>query len=436
MRRRGPTLLGRTGLTIAAGLGMFVAFSLVVVRLAILEPVTQLAASDLAALLELSAKVWVELPPWTRADYESELREAHGLRVRAPVTDLPRLGLRADYLDHVEEDVAARVGAETWIVVDPAEPGWYWIDVPLGNLTLQFGFRENRFGDELPTAVILIGTAGALFVFATSLFVVRRMTTPLQDVQDALQKLGRGQPFEPLPEDGPSELAALAARVNRAEREIVALLGGRTTLLAGVSHDLRTPLTRMRLAIELIEDRPEAQLLDGLRRDIEEMEELIERAMELGRGLERPERASEPLVDILRAVRDDYVRAGHAVDVDAPTGCVTPVPPKAFRRVLGNLLDNAVRYGGVGPVNVAVECRPDRAIVRVTDHGPGIPPEEREAVLQPFYRLEGSRSRSTGGSGLGLAVVKQICDGNGWTVALGDAPGGGLEVRVEMPRAA
>jgi two-component system osmolarity sensor histidine kinase EnvZ len=432
--RRGPTLLGRTGLTIAAGLGMFLAFSLVVVRLAILEPVTQLAARDLAALLELTAKVWVELPPWTRPDYERELREVHGLRVRGPVTSLPRPGLRADYLDHVEEDLGERLGRRTPIFVDPAEPGWYWIDVPLSDTTLQFGFEEDRFGDQLPIAVILIGIAGALFVFATSLFVVRRMTAPLEDVQRALQRLGRGQPFEPLPEEGPSELAALAARVNRAEREIVELLGNRTTLLAGVSHDLRTPLTRMRLAIELLDPEADAPLVDGIRRDIEEMEQLIERAMDLGRGLERPERASAPLVDLVRAVHDDYVRAGRAVRLAAPIGCVTAVPPKALRRVLGNLLDNALRYGNGEPVDLAAECLSDRAVVRVSDRGPGIPPEEREAVLQPFYRLEGSRSRATGGHGLGLAVVKQLCDANGWRLLLDDAPGGGLEVRVEMPR--
>ncbi len=433
MSRRGPTLLGRTGLTIAAGLGMFLAFSLVVVRLAILEPVTQLAARDLAALLELTAKVWVELPPWTRPDYERELRETHGLRVRGRVAGLPRPALRADYLDHVEDDLGARLGAQTPIFVDANEPGWYWIDVPLGGNTLQFGFEEDRFGDELPIAVILIGIAGALFVFATSLFVVRRMTAPLEDVQRALQLLGRGQPFEPLPEDGPSELAALATRVNRAEREIVELLGNRTTLLAGVSHDLRTPLTRMRLAVELLDAEADTQLLEDLKRDIEEMEQLIERAMELGRGLERSERASEPLVDVLSAVRDDYVRAGRAVRLSAPVGCVTCVPAKALRRVLSNLLDNAVRYGNGEPVDLAAECLPDRALVRVMDSGPGIPAEEREAVLQPFYRLERSRSRATGGSGLGLAVVKQVCDANGWTLTLADAPTGGLEVRVEVP---
>ena len=436
MSRRGPTLFGRTGLTIAAGLGMFIAFSLVVVRLGIIEPVTQLAARDLAALLELSAKVWVELPPGTRPDYERELRELHGLRVRAPVAGLRRADLQADYLDHVEEDLGARLGATTKLIEDAAEPGWYWIDVPLRDVTLQFGFEQSRFRDELPTAVILIGVAGALFVFVTSMFVVRRMTAPLADVHGALQKLGRGQPFEPLPEDGPSELAALAARVNRAEREIVELLGSRTTLLAGVSHDLRTPLTRMRLAVELLDAQDDAQLLDGLRRDIEEMEQLIERVMELGRGLERPERPSELLSDLLRAVCDDYERAGHAVRLAAPAGCVTRVPPKAFRRVLGNLLDNAVRYGGSQPVDLVAEFLAGQAIVRVRDRGPGIPREKREAVLQPFYRLENSRSRATGGSGLGLAVVKQICDANGWALVLEDAPGGGLEVRVEMPGAA
>jgi two-component system osmolarity sensor histidine kinase EnvZ len=435
--RKPRSLLQRTRLTLGIGLAVFLGFTALVVRLAVLEPVTQRAASELAALIELSAKVWGELPVGSRPDFEAELRGHHDLRVRAPVAGLQRPLFRADYLDHVERGVAERVGAaDVALFEDPVEPGWYWVDVPVAGAVLQFGFHESRLEDWLHVALLLIGAAGGLFILVVALFVVQRMTAPLAEVETALQRLGRGQPLEPLPEKGPKEFAALAARINRAEREIAALLANRTTLLAGMSHDLRTPLTRMQLELELMDGKADAQLLDGLRKDVGEMEDLIARTMDLARGLERREPSSVGLGALLEQVRADYGRAGGEILVAVPAQCNLLVPPKAFRRVLGNLLDNAVRYGGGQRVDVLAECRPDKALVRVLDRGPGIPADQREAVLRPFHRLEASRSRGTGGSGLGLAIVRQICEAQGWSLTLGDAPTGGLEVRVEVPRAA
>lgn len=437
MSRKPGSLLQRTRLILAIGLAAFLGFTAVVIRLAVIEPVTQRASAELAALIELSARVWVELPPWTRPDFEEELRDHHNLRVREPVTALQRPLFQAHYLDHVEMDVAERVGvADVALFADPGEPGWYWVDVPVGDRVLQFGFHEDRVRDWVPVAVLLIAAAGGLFILVSALFVVQRLTAPLAEVESALQKLGRGQRFEPLPEEGPTELAALAARINKAEREIAALLANRTTLLAGVSHDLRTPLTRIQLELELMEGRADAHLLDGVRKDLAEMEDLIARTMELARGLDSQEPSDAELGPLLDQVRADYARAGSEVVLSVPPLCTLRVPPKAFRRVLGNLLDNAVRYGGGQRVDLVAECLADRAVIRVVDRGPGIPPEHREAVLRPFHRLEGSRSRGTGGSGLGLAIVRQLCEAQGWTLTLGDAPTGGLEVRVEVPRAA
>ena len=437
MSRKPGSLLQRTRLILAVGLAAFLGFTAVVIRLAVIEPVTQRASAELAALIELSARVWVELPPWTRPDFEEELRDHHNLRVREPVAALQRPLFQAHYLDHVEMDVAERVGvADVALFADPGEPGWYWVDVPVGDRVLQFGFNEDRVRDWVPVAVLLIAAAGGLFILVSALFVVQRLTAPLAEVESALQKLGRGQRFEPLPEEGPTELAALAARINKAEREIAALLANRTTLLAGVSHDLRTPLTRIQLELELMEGRADTHLLDGVRKDLAEMEDLIARTMELARGLDSQEPSDAELGPLLDQVRADYARAGSEVVLSVPPLCTLRVPPKAFRRVLGNLLDNAVRYGGGQRVDLVAECLAERAVIRVVDRGPGIPPEHREAVLRPFHRLEGSRSRGTGGSGLGLAIVRQLCEAQGWTLTLADAPTGGLEVRVEVPRVA
>lgn len=436
MKRRPLSLYQRTGLTLAAGLLLFSVFALGVVRLYVIAPITERAAEELAALLELSAKVWVELPPWTRQDYARELRERHGLRITASAIELAPVAAHQEFFALLEAALARRFDVAQAVLQEPEQPDWYWVELPVGQETLRLGFAESRLRQRIPAAVLLVGAGGAVFVLITALLVVRRVTRPLSRLHDAVQRLGRGEPFQPVPETGAREFADLAHRINRTEQEVRELLANRTTLLAGISHDLRTPLARMRLALELLQGQAEPGLVAGLEADLDEMNELISRVMELARGLERQESSAANLGDILRDITDDYARSGAAVQCAALPPCTARVPPKVFRRVIGNLLDNAIRYGAGQPVELQAQCLTDRVVVRVRDRGPGIPPQEREAVLRPFYRLEGSRSRGTGGSGLGLAVVRQLCAAHGWTLILDDVPGGGFEVRVEIPHTA
>ena len=434
MNRHPLSLFQRTGLILAAGLLLFSVFALLVVRTLVTQPITERAAEELAALLELSAKVWVELPPWTRQDYQRELLERHGLRIGADDAELRDVARHHGFFTLLEDALARRFQVTQSVLEDPALPGWYWVKLPLGGRTLRLGFEQTRVQQRTPVALSLIVAAGMVFVLVTALLVVRRVTRPLSRLHDAVQRLGRGEPFTPLPETGAREFVDLARRINRTEREVRELLANRTTLLAGISHDLRTPLARMRLALELLQGKADPELLAGVEADLEEMNDLIGRAMELARGLERREANTAPLAGILREIVDDYGRSGATLRYTAPPACRDKVPPQVFRRVVGNLLDNAIRYGRGEPVDIAADCSPGGAVVRVRDHGGGIPAAEREAVLRPFYRLDGSRSRDTGGSGLGLAVVQQLCGAYGWNLVLDDAPGGGLEARVEIPR--
>lgn len=434
MKWRPLSLYQRTGLTLAAGLLMFAGFALGVVRVLVMEPVTQRAAEELAALLELSAKVWIELPPWTRSDYERELRERHGLRIGGADAALREVAAQREFFTLLGAALARRFDVTQAVLEDPVLPGWYWVQLPVGPETLRLGFEQTRLQERIPTALLLIGAAGVVFVLVSALLVVRRVTLPLSRLHDAVQRLSRGEPFHPLPESGAPEFADLARRINRTEQAVRELLANRTTLLAGISHDLRTPLARMRLALELLHGTTDPELLAGVEADLDEMNELIGRAMELARGLERQEASAGDLPDILRALAADYRRSGAALRCAELPPCRVQVPPKVFRRVIGNLIDNALRYGAGRPVVLSASCLADRALVRVRDQGPGIPAAERAAVLRPFYRLEGSRNRGTGGSGLGLAVVAQLCAAHGWTLTLDDAAGGGLEARVEIPR--
>ena len=433
MKRPVLNLYQRTGLTLAFGLLLFSVFALVVVRLYILQPVTERAAEELAALLELAAKVWVELPPWTRADYEAELNARHGLRIAPAQAPLSPAEVQPEYLQRLEAALARRFDQTRPVQIDATQPGWYWVDLPVGQQALRLGFLKTRLRQRIPAALVLLGGAGALFILVSTLLLVRHVTRPLSRLHEAVRRLGRGEAFQPLPESGTAELAALARRINLAEAEVHALLANRTTLLAGISHDLRTPIARMQLEVELLEGQADPELLDQLRGDLVEMDGLIGRTLELARGLDRREPADALLGEVVAALVTAYGRGEVSIRTDVAPQCPIRVPGEVFRRVLGNLLDNALHYGG-RPVELRVHCGADQATVMVRDHGPGIPPGEREAVLRPFHRLEHSRSRDTGGSGLGLAIVHQLCDTYGWTLTLNDAPGGGLLVGIEVPR--
>jgi two-component system osmolarity sensor histidine kinase EnvZ len=229
-----------------------------------------------------------------------------------------------------------------------------------------------------------------------------------------------------LPETGPRELAELARRFNRMSREVQALLENRTTLLAGVSHDLRTPLTRARLALELLMERPDPQRMERIGQDLAEMNTLISGYLDLARSLkvEEPElvELAQELGEI--ASHTDGVR----VEVQA---CTVRIARQALGRILSNLLENAHRYGG-GQIVLRLVKDKARVRVQVLDQGPGIPEEELDKVFRPFYRLEASRAQATGGTGLGLAIVKQLAEANGWKIHLRNRPQGGLEAELEI----
>lgn len=432
MTGRSFTLFQRTGLTLTLALVLFAAFILLVTRQFIIQPVTERAAEELAALLELSAKVWVELPPWTRADYGQELQRSHGLRVGDASQLLRPTADRRDYLDYLEAALARRFDQPFSIHRDPEQPGWYWAVLPAGGRNVLLGFHTDRLKAQIPVAVSLILAGGTVLVLVTSLLLVRRVTLPLSRLSEAVRHLGRGAPFKPVPETGPAELAELAQRINRTEQQIRELLENRTTLLAGVSHDLRTPIARMQLELELLPDSADPALVEGLRHDLDEMNLLIGRALELARGLDNREPADTDPAALLRGIRDDYARGGTRLVLQAPERCEHTVPGEVLRRVLGNLLDNALRYDGTIDITLQLQCTPATTWVAVIDHGPGIPATEREAVLRPFYRVEASRAKDTGGSGLGLAIVAQLCDVYGWQLQLQDTPGGGLTVRIDL----
>ncbi|GAA4504827.1 hypothetical protein GCM10023158_36660 [Gluconacetobacter tumulicola] len=276
----------------------------------------------------------------------------------------------------------------------------------------------------LASAAIL---AGAVLLAAAML--VHTLSMPLRALADLADGVGSGR-WVPVEEKGPREVRHLARAINAMQDRIRRLIADRTEALAAVSHDLRTPLARLRLRAGFLND-PEAQ--SAIESDVAEMEAMVGGVLAYLSGENDPETVrSVDLVSILRTLVDDAADQGRDVMYDGVEHCLVKVRPLAMKRVFGNLIDNAVNYGGAARVGLSVA--PDGLRIRVDDDGPGLPEAELTRVLAPFYRVEGSRSRSTGGLGLGLAIVNREVTREGGRFTLANRPEGGLRAEILLPR--
>ncbi|MDH3513455.1 MAG: ATP-binding protein, partial [Gammaproteobacteria bacterium] len=276
----------------------------------------------------------------------------------------------------------------------------------------------------LALAVLLVS------VIALSLLAVRWLTRPLGVLAVAADELGRDIRRAPLAEKGPAEVRRAAAAFNTMQSRLQTYLREREQMLAAVSHDLRTPITRLRLRAEMIEDE---SLRVKFARDLAEMEAMTTAALDFLRGahVDEPVQPVDVLA-LLESLQADMEEAGHEVQVRAQDIAPFPARPLALKRCLTNLADNAVKYGKRAEIGVEDDGRELR--ITVADDGPGIPEAELKRVFEPFYRIEGSRSRETGGVGLGLSVARDIARAHRGELALRNRPGGGLEAVLMLPR--
>jgi signal transduction histidine kinase len=259
---------------------------------------------------------------------------------------------------------------------------------------------------------------------------VRLLTRPLHDLALAADTLGPDLKAARLPEDGPSEVARAAKAFNAMQDRMAMYVTERMQILAAISHDLQTPITRMRLRVDVMDDSEQHA---KLQQDLQEMETLVKEGVTYARTLhgatEVPCRIDpDALFDSLVC---DYVDAGKEVSLQGSVAIALMTRPQALRRVLGNLIDNALKFGGAAEISVAA-LPDDQVTVSVLDRGPGIPEQSLEAVFEPFYRLETSRNRNTGGTGLGLAIARQLTLAMNATLSLHNRPGGGLEARLTL----
>ena len=415
---------------------VFMLITLLTLAYFMVVPLGQRATDDLASIIVHAAERWDSLPAAEREAFTEDMLTKHDLVLTGTDAYVSDSTGMLPYLYFLEISLKKQVGKEIRLKTSQGIDGtpWFWADIPISDGILRFGFSRSRIGVEPSLAFFILLVSGVYLTFITAVILTRRLTIPIDRLYQAAQLVGKGRWPDPIQEDGPEELVVLARGFNHMNIQVKELLANRTTLLAGIAHDLRTPLTQIQLALSMLPNEGGNQeLMESIRSDLGVINRLIGETLSI--SLELAEEKSMPtdidleLDDIIKKVQTDNV------DIEWSRGkpCRLVLQPLALRRILTNLLGNALRYGEGKPVTVSYECQKEAAIIQIMDRGPGIPAEHLEAVFHPFFRLEKSRGSETGGSGLGLAIVRQLADANGWEVQLMPRAGGGTNAVLTIP---
>jgi two-component system osmolarity sensor histidine kinase EnvZ len=372
--------------------------------------------------------------------FVSRIAEKEGLRIvpargetgLRPAPDVPVLRMLRERL----RDLFGP-GAEVYVRPSRAEadserPGrLFFVRLPAGSREYWVAFPRARFDRDPAAAVVAWSLAGLAIAVLATFLIVWRLNRPLAELASAAERLGRGGDPPPLAESGPAEIRAVARAFNQMKEGLRKAERDRATFLAGVSHDLRTPLARLRLGVEMAEGKVEESVQRGMVADLADMNAIVEQFVGFMRG-----EASEPLSgvnlsELARGCCERAARAGADVRCELADTPLVMLRPLAVQRMIDNLLVNAQRHAG-GEILLRTAVRGPDLEVAVLDRGPGIPADRVEHVKQPFARLDESRSGSSG-AGLGLAIVERVALLHGGRLELEPRPGGGLVARVVLP---
>lgn len=426
------SLFGRALLILGITFGSFAVLTFLIVVQSALVPVAERATRDLAALMTITAQTLVQLAPEARPAYRDRIARDYELHLLEPGERPPDLvPHRLPYAYRLGLALKRQFGQPVTLVSQTrAGPRWFWARLPVGDPPgIWVGFARERIQTRPFEGVLLVLALLALLALLSAVLLARRVTAPLESLSRAAEQVAKGLSPTPLPETGPRELANLTRQFNAMSSQVRELLANHHVLLAGISHDLRAPLTRLRLALEMLpRDGPLLEWIASMERDLEEINALLHHAAELGKTLGAGTRQRLDL----NALLADLCHGLERVRWTTQGPCQRSLDPLALRRIVGNLVENALRYSS-DLVEVHLDGRHHPPVIFVLDRGPGIPEAEREAVFRPFYRLEASRRGD--GSGLGLAIVRQLALANGIEIRLGRRPGGGTVASIHLPAA-
>lgn len=375
------------------------------------------------------------LPPGAEREFIDRLAEREGIRVMPARGEMPgRPAGDRPGMHMFRERLKALFGEDTEVFVRPGAPGEFWVRLHAGEREFWVAFPRSRVDRDNTDALLYWMLAGVAIAIGATGLIAWRLNRPLARLARAAEDLGKGGDPEPVPESGPSEVRAVARAFNRMKESLKHEERERTTFLAGISHDLRTPLARLRLDVEMLEGRVEPGTQKGMVTDIEDMNAIIDQFIDYARSEATEAFAPVDLSSLARDCCERAARAGAQVKCELAELPVLMLRPLAARRLVDNLLQNAVKHAG-GEILVRTASRGGEASVAVLDRGPGIAPAEIERLKEPFTRRDEARSGRSG-AGLGLAIVARIAKAHGARFDLLPRDGGGLEARVAFPASA
>ncbi len=437
--RIGPsTLLWRTFLLVAVLMLLSVLAWFAIYRAYENEPRARQLTQLMASVANLTRSALINAHPEKRQELLRELSDREGIHVYlaeddesvAPLPDKPLLA-------SVLEELKTVLGPETRMTLERHGERAVFVSFRIDDDEYWVALPSERLERSIPWQWIGWGVAALLLSLAGAYLIMFRVTRPLKALSAAATEIGRGGMPRPVEESGPGEISMLAHAFNQMSTDLARLDSDRALILAGISHDLRTPLARLRMGIELSGADPMMQ--DGMVADVEEMDQTIGQFLDFARASSGEALEETDTGQLLAEIVAQYERRG--VTIASDLACRPPLPPlplrpKALRRAVANLIDNALHYAGKqAGLSLSLRQVKNEIQIDVADRGPGIPQAEAERLKLPFTRKDAARSNSSG-AGLGLAIVERIAHGHGGKLELLPREGGGLLARISIPVAA
>ncbi|MGZ5035683.1 MAG: ATP-binding protein [Usitatibacter sp.] len=431
------SLLWRTLLVLVAALILSQAAALWLLHEHVTQPRVALGIRSFVSHLKTISAALQTMTPPQQQEFITHIAEKEGIRISpargaermSPAADLPSLQLFRERIRELfgpQADVYVRASAT------PSErPQVLWVRLPAGERDFWVAFPRGRIERDPLTALISWGIAGLAIAILATFFIVWKLTWPLSDLARAAEKLGKGVDPPPVEETGPSEIRAVARAFNQMIEGLQKNQRDRATFLAGISHDLRTPLSRLRLEVEMLDEKVDPDSRRAMVEDVTEMNAIIDQFIDFMRSEAEEPLSPVNLAELAQNCADRAARTGVRVRCELSDVPTLMLRPLAMLRLVDNLLVNAARHAG-GEIVVRTEHTDGHVILSFLDRGPGIPPGMVERLKEPFTRRDAARSGSSG-AGLGLAIANRVATLHGGRLELLPREGGGLAARLVLP---
>jgi len=424
------TLLARSFLLIMVLIVLSLAASVAIFRHVEQEPRAQQMAQLVVSVVNLTRAAVLSAAPEWRSALLAELADAEGLHVQAAEQSDELVPLRDDRPEVrlMVEKVRGSIGKDTRFAESRNGEQAFWVSFLIGDEEFWVSLPKERMELHRSRLWLVRGALVLGLALLGAYLIARQVARPLKKMAQAAQQVGRGETPQRLREEGATEIAEVARAFNQMSADLAAQERERALVLAGISHDLRTPLTRVRLAAELSQD---AALREGLNADVDQMDAVIQQFLDFARLDENEATVPTDVQVLVQEVAQRFAGLASSFDVDLQPVPLLVARPLLLKRALGNLLDNAIKYGG-GEITVQLRQEAKAILLSVADRGPGIPDAQREAVKRPFIRLEAARSNASG-AGLGLAIVERAARLHGGEFRLENRKEGGLVATLVLP---